>query len=59
MAMELEYVKVTKYYKPKRFVCPYNGACWCTQKICRACGWNPKVAQRRKEKLLGRNKTYG
>lgn len=48
--MELQYVKTATYQK-KPFVCPYNDACRCMEKTCRSCGWNPKVAQKRLEKI--------
>ena len=36
------------------FQCPHNHEVTCTVQKCRACGWNPDVAQRRMEKLMGR-----
>ena len=40
-------------YKP----CPHNGAVVCDDHTkCNACGWNPKVAQARKAKLLKKRK---
>ena len=53
MAMKLEYVKVASYIKPT--VCPHNSACRCTEHNCYNCGWNPKVAKMRLDKIL--NKT--
>ena len=50
MAMKLEYVKVANYIKPT--VCPHNDACRCTERNCYKCGWNPKVAQMRMDKVL-------
>lgn len=53
MAMKLEYVKVAKYakYDRKPTVCPHNDACRCENQDCYNCGWNPKVAKMRIEKL--------
>lgn len=52
--MELKYVKVANYVKPT--VCPHNDACRCEVKNCYNCGWNPKVAKMRMDKILGRVK---
>lgn len=54
--MELQYVK-SGQYKDFRGIqtCQYNDACQCDRyhrKECYRCGWNPKVAKRRAEKLL-------
>lgn len=49
--MELEYYKVEKQQKGP-FTCPYNEACRCSQMRCKACGWNPEVAQKRSAKIL-------
>lgn len=54
--MVLEYVKVQHYERVLK-PCPYNDGCRCDQyqrKKCYRCGWNPKVAQRRFDKLLGK-----
>ena len=50
--MKLERVKVANYVKET--VCKYNAACRCTVKNCYYCGWNPKVARYRLNKLLGK-----
>lgn len=51
--MELEYIKVEKQDKGP-YQCPHNEACVCQKKDCYHCGWNPTVAQRRLEKILGK-----
>ena len=54
--MELQYVKVQKFDRGV-LTCPYNEGCQCTsyQRVgCYRCGWNPKVAQKRSEKILGK-----
>lgn len=33
--------------------CPYNEALICLDKKCEACGWNPEVAQRRIDEIMG------
>ena len=49
--MELEY-KQTRFRKENRvYVCPYNEECRCVRIECYKCGWNPKVAERRREAL--------
>ena len=53
--MKLEYIKVVKQDKGP-FVCPHNQACRCQVKNCYNCGWNPKVAQIRSEKILRQRK---
>lgn len=50
MAYKLEYVKVASYQKPT--MCRYNEGCRCLVRNCYNCGWNPKVAKLRMEKLL-------
>lgn len=52
MAMKLEYVKVANY--EKETVCPHNNACRCTGRNCYRCGWHPKVAKKRLEKIYGK-----
>lgn len=32
--------------------CPFNKAVICDEKKCGSCGWNPKVAQLRKEAMM-------
>lgn len=52
--MELQYYKVQHFDRDMK-PCQYNEGCRCNdyQKLnCHRCGWNPKVAQRRAEKLL-------
>ena len=53
--MELQYIKNDPDWKKKkshkRKQCPYNEGCYCHQKDCNRCGWNPKVAQARREKM--------
>jgi hypothetical protein len=56
MAIKLEYVPVANY--TKETVCPHNAACRCTVQNCFRCGWNPKVAKMRMEKILSQ-KTEG
>ena len=48
--MKLEYVKVAHYTKDKS--CPHNDALVCDMRKCWCCGWNPRVAQKRSEKIL-------
>lgn len=48
--MELEYYKVQKKEKAP-IVCPHNEACRCLVKDCYHCGWHPKVAKMRAERL--------
>ncbi len=54
--MELQYIKCGKYNQVRGVeTCQYNDGCQCDRyqrKECYRCGWNPKVAQRRAEKLL-------
>ena len=53
--MVLEYYKVQRYEKPK--TCPHNDGCWCNsrqKRDCYRCGWNPNVAKRRFEEILGK-----
>lgn len=54
MPIKLEYVKCNPYKKDRSFVCPHNDACRCEVKNCYNCGWNPKVAQMRLDKILGK-----
>ena len=49
--MELEYYKVEKQAKHKRFACPHNNGVLCSVKDCINCGWHPMVAKLRTEKL--------
>lgn len=49
MAMKLEYVKCAHYEKDMS--CPHNEACRCASKNCHKCGWNPKVAEARMQKI--------
>ena len=56
--MKLEYVKVAHYEKDRN--CPYTDAVVCDKKKCYKCGWNPKVAQARMEKIQTREvKSHG
>ena len=53
--MELQYVKVHQYDTPK--TCQYNDGCCCNtyqRSGCYRCGWNPKVVEKRMEKLMGK-----
>lgn len=56
--MELQYYRVDKKIHGK-YVCPHNDACRCVQKNCGGCGWNPKVAKRRVDKLLAKEARHG
>lgn len=51
--MELQYIKNDPNYKKERgmYVCSYNPECRCLKRDCYRCGWNPKVAQARKEAM--------
>jgi hypothetical protein len=54
--MELEYIKIKNYDRVQK-PCPYNDGCHCDQyqrTRCYRCGWNPKVAEKRIAKILGR-----
>lgn len=48
--MQLEYIKVEKQPKGP-FQCPHNEGCACKRKECHKCGWNPKVAKARAERV--------
>lgn len=51
--MELQYYKVQHFSRDPK-PCQYNDACWCNdyqRRKCNGCGWNPKVAESRAEKL--------
>ncbi len=51
--MVLEYYKVQRYEKPK--TCPYNDGCWCNsrkRRECYNCGWNPKVVEKRMDRIM-------
>lgn len=54
--MELQYIKNDPGYKKKSYhknnPCPYNEGCACQKKECWKCGFNPKVAQARSDKML-------
>lgn len=39
---------------PRTFRCPHNREVTCEKRQCDSCGWNPDVAQRRMDKLMGR-----
>lgn len=39
---------------PRTFQCPHNHEVTCEKRQCDCCGWNPDVAQRRMDKLMGR-----
>ena len=53
--MKLEYIKVDPNYKKQyKHDCPYNEGCACRTRNCGSCGWNPKVAERRAAKLMGK-----
>jgi hypothetical protein len=59
--MELEYYKVQKYEKGLE-TCKYNDACRCDRyqrMLCNRCGWNPKVAQARNERIFGKGDKVG
>ena len=49
--MDLQYVPVRYYEKAKSYACPHNEGCACSVKQCHRCGWHPKVAKARMEKL--------
>ena len=54
--MELQYYKVQKNQRGVE-TCQYNVGCRCDswqRAMCHRCGWNPKVAQKRSEKILGK-----
>ena len=34
-----------------KIICPHNDACGCWTPECHKCGWNPKVSERRLEKI--------
>jgi hypothetical protein len=50
----LEYVKVAHYTKDTS--CPHNEGLTCREKNCYHCGWNPKVAAWRLEKIVEKRK---
>ena len=54
MAMQLQYVKVAHYERDCS--CPHNKEVICNAKDCYHCGWNPKVAEIRMEKILQKGK---
>lgn len=37
--------------KDGKYKCPYNYACSCYNRYCDTCGWNPKVAEKRKKAM--------
>lgn len=49
--MKLEYYKPQSYKKPAFHDCPHNEGCRCKVKDCYHCGWNPKVAAIREQRL--------
>lgn len=51
--MELVYIKndIVRDESGK-IICHHNPECRCDQKACYRCGWNPKVAKARSEKIL-------
>ncbi len=54
--MELQYYKVQRVGRGVE-TCPHNEACQCDRwqrALCHRCGWNPKVAQKRFAKLMGK-----
>ena len=54
--MELQYYRVQRVDSSVK-TCEFNPACHCNgyQRIrCYRCGWNPKVAQKRLDKLVGK-----
>jgi hypothetical protein len=53
VSMELQYIKNDPDWKKSRKnqPCPYNEGCHCHKRECWKCGWNPKVAQARLEKI--------
>lgn len=50
--MELEYYKPQHYKKQEYYDCPHNEGCRCRWKNCHKCGWNPKVADARMQKIM-------
>lgn len=48
--MQQEHIKVEKQSR-EPFQCPHNEACWCHIKECHKCGWHPKVAKARAERV--------
>jgi hypothetical protein len=54
--MELQYIKNDPNWKKKKSYkeqpCLYNEGCSCLKKECWKCGWNPKVAKARTEKIM-------
>ena len=48
--MALEYKK-NLVKEHGRYVCPHNEECRCRSRDCWRCGWNPKVAEKRRAKL--------
>ena len=59
--MELVYYKPKRYKKPTFYDCPHNEGCRCKVKDCYHCGWNPKVAEYRMDRIMKKMgvKTYG
>lgn len=50
--MELQYYKVDPNYKKERqFVCPHNNEVMCDFKKCHKCGWHPKTAKIRLDRI--------
>lgn len=53
--VELVYIKNDPDWKKKKErkykTCPYNDACRCSEATCKRCGWNPKVAKARMERM--------
>ena len=51
--MELQYYKVDpNYHRERYFVCPHNDGVKCSQKNCYNCGWYPKTAKYRFDKIV-------
>lgn len=52
--MELQYYKVQKFKKDV-MDCKYNEGCRCNRyqrAMCHRCGWNPRVAKARMDRIL-------
>ena len=49
--MELQYYKPQHYKKRGYHDCPHNEGCRCNVKNCHKCGWHPKVAEARMQKI--------
>lgn len=54
--VQLQYIKNDPDWKKKKksqkkTTCPYNEGCVCLKKDCKRCGWNPRVAKARMERM--------